>query len=182
MKQAGCILLALGIESSSQKILNRARKGTQVGLIRRGVQLAKEAGIPTMGNVIFGLPGETEATAKQTIEHLCDLEIDYLQCYCAVPYPKTPLGEMARQRGWIKTVPWSGYDFGGPSIMNTDTITAEQVTAFRDEAFRRFYLRPGKVWRILRRFRSIKDFGRIPKFMRWMRARSHQPVQLPGNK
>ena len=142
MKRAGCYLLGLGIESGSQMILDNAKKRQTVEDVRRAVACCKKVGIQTMGHFIFGLPGESKETAEQTIRFMLDLDLDYMQCYCAVPYPKTELGELAKAKGWIRADRWSQYDFGGDSIMNTDQLTCEEVTLFRKKAFRRFYFRP----------------------------------------
>ncbi len=155
MKRAGCYLLGLGVESGSQTILDNAKKRQTVEDVRRAVACCKKVGIQTMGHFIFGLPGESQQTAEQTIRFMLDLDLDYMQCYCAVPYPKTELGELAKAKGWIRADRWSQYDFGGDSIMNTDQLTCEEVTLFRKKAFRRFYFRPTYVFRQMLRHLSI---------------------------
>ena len=80
-----------------------------------------------MGHFIFGLPGETNETAEATIRFMLRLGLDYMQCYCAVPYPKTALGAEAKAKGWIRAKDWSEYDFGGNSIMSTDSMNCEEV-------------------------------------------------------
>jgi radical SAM superfamily enzyme YgiQ (UPF0313 family) len=99
MKQAGCYLLGLGIESGVQEILDGAKKKQTLEDIRRAVALCKKAGIKTMGHFIFGLPGETRETAEQTIKFMLSLDLDYMQSYCAVPYPKTEFGNLAKEKG-----------------------------------------------------------------------------------
>ena len=89
MKRAGCYLLGLGVESGSQTILDNAKKRQTLDDVRRAVACCKKVGIQTMGHFIFGLPGESKETAEQTIRFMLDLDLDYMQCYCAVPYPKT---------------------------------------------------------------------------------------------
>jgi radical SAM superfamily enzyme YgiQ (UPF0313 family) len=121
-----------------------------------------------MGHFIFGLPGESKETAEQTIRFMLDLDLDYMQCYCAVPYPKTELGELAKSKGWIRADRWSQYDFGGDSIMNTDQLTCDEVTLFRKKAFRRFYFRPTYVFRQMLRHLSMAQWLRMLKFVDWM--------------
>lgn len=168
MKAAGCHLLGFGIESASQDILDRARKGQTIADARRAVGLCRRIGIKTMGHFIFGLPGETRQTARRTIDFMLRLKLDYLQAYCAVPYPKTPLGELARAKGWIRAAAWSAYDFGGDSIMDTDALTAEEVTHFRRRAFRRFYLRPWYILSHLLFSIAPGQLFRITAFGDWM--------------
>jgi anaerobic magnesium-protoporphyrin IX monomethyl ester cyclase len=168
MKDAGCYLLGLGIESSSQKVLDLARKKQTLADTTRAVALCKKAGIKTMGHCIFGLPGETRETADRTIDYMVRLGLDYMQSYCAVPYPKTELGELARSKGWIRGVRWSQYDFGGDSIMDTDTLTRQEVSAFRRKAFRRFYLRPRYLVKNLLGTFSLRRLLRLSAFGGWM--------------
>jgi anaerobic magnesium-protoporphyrin IX monomethyl ester cyclase len=169
MKEAGCYLLGLGVESSSQEILDRAKKKQTVADIERAVAVCRKVGVATMGHCIFGLPGETRETAEATTRFMTHLGLDYMQSYCAVPYPKTELGELAREKGWITARAWSQYDFGGNSVMDTDTITGDEVTAFRRRAFRRFYLRPGYLVKTALRSFSLRQAISLLRFRDWVR-------------
>jgi len=170
MKEAGCELLGLGIESCSQEILDNAKKQETIEQIQEAVKLCKKVGMPTMGHFIFGLPGETEKTAQQTIKYSAKLGLDYMQCYCAVPYPKTPLGEMAKEKGWIiKGKKWSDYDFGGNSIMDNGAVAPEDITRYRKTAFRKFYLRPSVILQKIKMISSFKQLLQAANFLKWMR-------------
>ena len=175
MKKAGCYLLGLGIESSSQTILDLAHKKQKPEDARRAVRLCKEAGILTMGHFIFGLPGESLETAEETIRFMLSLGLDFMQCYCAVPYPGTELGRMAVEKGWVKPAKWSQYDFGGDSIMHTDALTCEQVTALRTRAFKRFYYRPFYLLKQLFGRVSIRQWLRVSTFRDWMKTMHSKP-------
>jgi radical SAM superfamily enzyme YgiQ (UPF0313 family) len=176
MKKAGCELLGLGIESSSQEILDNAHKQEQVGDIEKAVALAREVGLKTMGHFVFGLPGETSETADASIEFGLKLGLDYMQCYAAVPYPKTRLGEMAREEGWVTSSRWAEYDFGGQSIMDIGSIAPVQVDEARRSMFRRFYLRPVYMMRQLGgMIRNPRQIFQASKFLNWMTTRDKSP-------
>jgi radical SAM superfamily enzyme YgiQ (UPF0313 family) len=168
MKKAGCYLIGLGIETSSQDILDRAKKKQTVEDVKRAVAVCKRHKLSTMGHFIFGLPGETKKTAEATIRFMVGLGLDYMQSYCAVPYPKTELGALAKSKNWIHARQWSQYDFGGKSIMSTDTLTCGEVDNFRSKAFRRFYFRPFFVMKKLFTDLSILQMLRIANFGDWM--------------
>ena len=170
MKRAGCYLLGLGIESSSQTILDNVKKRQTVEDTRRAVACCRKVGIQSMGHFIFGLPGESKETAEQTIRFMLDLDLDYMQSYSAVPFPKTELGELAKARGWIRADRWSQYDTGGDSIMCTDQLTCEDVTLFRKRAYRRFYFRPTYIFRQMFSHVSVARWLRMLKFVGWMRV------------
>ena len=172
MKQAGCTLLGLGVESSSQEILDNVEKRENVEDIKKAVEMARKVGLQTMGHFIFGLPGETAETADATIDYGVALGLDYMQCYAAVPYPKTKLGELAREQGWLTSTRWAEYDFGGRSIMKIGTIDPEQVDAARRRMFRRFYLRPSYMLRqVSGLLRHPKQILQASKFLNWMTTR-----------
>lgn len=169
MKQAGCELLGLGVESGVQEILDRADKREKVEDMRRAVALCRQAGMRTMGHFIFGLPGETPETIERTIDFGVRLGLDYMQCYPAVPYPGTRLGELAREKGWIVSERWHDYNFGGASILDVGSVTPARVDQARRDMFRRFYFRPGyvarQVGRLLARPRQLLQAAR---FLRWI--------------
>mgnify|MGYP006281742319 CR=1 FL=1 len=172
MKRSGCFLLGLGIESGNQAILDGARKRERVEDMRRAAALCKTAGIKTMGHFIFGLPGETPATVRETIRFALDLDLDYIQCYAAVPYPGTALGELAREKGWLRSERWADYDFGGRSILDIGTISPEEVDQARETLFRRFYFRPTYLGRqALEMLAHPGQFLQAAKFLDWIRQR-----------
>jgi radical SAM superfamily enzyme YgiQ (UPF0313 family) len=168
MKAAGCYMLGLGIETSSQTILDLAKKQQTIADVEHAVALCRRYGLKTMGHFIFGLPGETRATAKATLKFMTRLGLDYMQSYCAVPYPKTELGEMAKAKDWIQARAWSEYDFGGNSIMRTDDLTCAEVDIFRQQAFTRFYFRPFYLLRKFFQDLSWKQWFKISMFAEWM--------------
>ncbi len=171
MKNAGCYLLGLGIESGVQTILDNAKKKQTLADIKRAVAFCKKAGIKTMGHFIFGLPGETKETANQTIKFMSKLGLDYMQCYCAVPYPKTELGKLAKEHNWVRAEKWSQYDFGGDSILHTDTMTPKDITYFRRKAFRHFYFRPLFILKTLKETKFRRLFNLL-KFANWIKTKN----------
>lgn len=170
MHAAGCYLLAFGIESGVQEVLDVAKKNITVEEIRQAVRWCRKAHIATMGHFIFGLPGETRHTARKTIKFLLGLGLDYMQAYCAVPYPKTELGELAQRNHWICARQWSDYDFGGNSILRTDTLTPQEVSYFRRKAFTSFYLRPSSLLKILGQIGGRRSLKALT-FWQWMSSK-----------
>ena len=70
MKAAGCQSLIFGIESFSDRVLNRMKKGFTAEEAIHALRLCKEAGINVLINLILGFPGETEDDISQTIRSL----------------------------------------------------------------------------------------------------------------
>ncbi|MBN1978167.1 MAG: radical SAM protein [Anaerolineae bacterium] len=67
MRRAGCRMLSFGMESGSQRVLDRMDKGTDVAIMRRILWDSAAAGIWNHAFMFFGFPGETEEDAHETI-------------------------------------------------------------------------------------------------------------------
>ncbi len=107
MHQAGCHTIYFGIESGSQKILDRARKGIKVGEAVRIARLCKKIGITPMAYFLIGLPGESRETLRETIDFVKSADIaDNFGYNVSIPYPGTRLFEIGKEKGVIKRDSW----------------------------------------------------------------------------
>ena len=70
MRKAGCSGLNFGIESGSQKIINRMRKGFRIEDAERLIRDAHNAEMETVVNFIIGFPDETEGDFQETMEFI----------------------------------------------------------------------------------------------------------------
>jgi hypothetical protein len=70
LAQSGCRMLQLGLESGSQKVLDRLGKGTRLASIERILENLARARIATFVYIMLGTPGETEVDAELTLEFL----------------------------------------------------------------------------------------------------------------
>ncbi|MFN2131091.1 MAG: B12-binding domain-containing radical SAM protein [Anaerolineae bacterium] len=68
MRQAGCRMVLYGLESGSQRTLDRMDKGTRLATAQRVLEQGAEAGIWNHIFFFFGFPGETEEEAQETIQ------------------------------------------------------------------------------------------------------------------
>jgi anaerobic magnesium-protoporphyrin IX monomethyl ester cyclase len=150
MKQAGLWMISFGLESGNDEILAASEKGITTAQSCEAVRMADGLGIRTAGHFMFGLPGETEETMAQTLALALSLPLDIAQFYAAAPFPGTALYEEAVREGWL--------NLPGPStrecaqnraVMELPDLPAERVDAFRRKAYRRFYLRPRAMIRVL---------------------------------
>jgi len=165
MKEAGCWMIGYGVESGNQQILDSVKKGTTLNQTKKAVQWAKEAGLEVTGHCILGLPGETEETIKQTIDFTIELDLDFAQFYCAVPFPGSELYHQARQQNWINTTQWTKFEQNF-SILDLPTITADRIMELRRYAFKKFYLRKKLISKTLKR---IKSFNQLKAFIRMIK-------------
>jgi len=102
MGQAGCHMISWGIESGSEMVLKRARKGASPAKAKQALTWARNAGIKNFGYFIIGLPGETEETIQQTIAFSKTLPLNVAIFHIAAPYPGTPFFYDVVENGWFR--------------------------------------------------------------------------------
>jgi len=97
MAASGCVQIGFGVESGSALIIEQNNKNVQAGRAEAQFTAIKDAGMSVQTYWVFGLPGETVATAMHSIELMGEWIrrelIDAVHITMAVPYPGTPLGE-----------------------------------------------------------------------------------------
>ncbi|MHA1670772.1 MAG: B12-binding domain-containing radical SAM protein [Promethearchaeota archaeon] len=94
LKQAGCRLVATGIESASPEVLKQNFKYQNPEEVMKGLNYLKQVEIPVQAYFILGLPGETEKTFSQTIRFIKHLPFnvnDRINYFIATPYPGSRL-------------------------------------------------------------------------------------------
>ncbi len=68
LKRSGCRMLKLGLESGDQGILDRLRKGIDLGTASVALKNLHAAGIAAYVYLLFGTPAETIREARKTLE------------------------------------------------------------------------------------------------------------------
>ena len=156
MKEAGCILVQLGVESNDDAILKRYSKGFTVSQVRSAFARCRRLGLRTLAFFIIGLPGETRQSVKDTVKLALELDPDLASFSVPTPDPGTSLLEEAKERGLVGEDPVQVLSTVGPTLPSED-LSEEEICALRDYAFRRFYLRPSFLLRQARSLRSMAD-------------------------
>lgn len=165
IKEAGCWMIGFGIESGTQEVLDSAKKNTTISDAVRAVRMAHEVGLEVTGHCILGLPGETEESLQRTIDFTKFLKLDYAQFYCAVPFPGSELYRQCLENDWLDETDWKYFE-QNTSIISTPSLSADQVMAARDRAYKSFYRQPYVVRKTLGKIRSAKDVGVLVRMMK----------------
>jgi len=164
-KRAGCWMIGYGIESGTQATLDRMNKAATLDQARRAVRWSHQAGLEVTGHCVIGYPGETLADMRQTVRFAMELDLDFAQFYCAVPFPGSVLYEQAQQNGWLATRDWTRYEQNF-SVLRTPEFTSDDVERVRRWAYRRFYFRPKTVLRTVRRLKTVEHWQRFYQMAR----------------
>lgn len=155
MGKAGCWLISWGIESGNEQILRHARKGAYPEKAARSLQWAKNAGIKNWGYFIIGLPGETEATIRQTIDFAKKLPLDIALFHVAAPYPGTPFFFEVVKNGWFRPgTRWENVDMDKGTVLDYPDLSAERLLYWQKRAFREWAFRPGPIFTYLKMLMS----------------------------
>jgi anaerobic magnesium-protoporphyrin IX monomethyl ester cyclase len=151
MGKAGCRLISWGIESGNEQILKHARKGADPAKAARALQWAKNAGIMNWGYFIIGLPGETEATIRETIEFAKKLPLDIALFHVAAPYPGTPFFFEVVKNKWFRPgTRWEHVDMDKGTVLDYPDMPAERLLYWQKRAFREWAFRPGPAFTYLK--------------------------------
>jgi anaerobic magnesium-protoporphyrin IX monomethyl ester cyclase len=150
IRDAGCTMIYLGVESGVQRVLNLMRKGTKVEQSVRAIKLAKEAKLQVVASFVLGIPGETWEEALETIRFAKKLDPDFAQFSLATPFPGTELYRVAKEKGLLLTEDWTKYTVLKP-VMQTEELSEKRLKKLIKKAYFDFYLQPHVIWRYIRR-------------------------------
>lgn len=106
-----CVGMKFGVESGSQKILDIMEKKFLREQVFNAVTWCREFKIYSPLAIMFGMPGETEASARETGRFIAEIAIltntdpaELKDMFYAIPFPGTPLYEYGQQIGVIGSV------------------------------------------------------------------------------
>ena len=149
MAQAGCHMICYGVESANEEILKTIKKGINLNQVESVVRMTQQAGIRTRLSFMYGCPGETVETMRQTLDFALRIKPDLAQFNITTPYPGTEMFKWADANGYLITKDWSQYDLYNV-VMKLPTVAAEELQAFYRYSYRRFYRNPSFIIRQIR--------------------------------
>jgi len=161
MKKAGFRMLLFGLESASQKTLDRLNKGIVVQDIIDGCKWAREAGLEPHITIMVGYPWETREDVLETLKLAKKLmEKGWaitLQSTIVMPYPGTRLYEEALTNDWFRIEPedYDRFDMTEP-VLKTLDMEAKEVIEVCDSLYK-IFLSPKYAMRHLSRVKSLRD-------------------------
>jgi radical SAM superfamily enzyme YgiQ (UPF0313 family) len=88
MRAAGCQRIYFGVESGSDAVLKRAKKGMTRDQIYRGVRAAMAAGLRAKTGWIYGLPGSIDEQ-YESIDFMLELRPHEISIHQLIPFPGT---------------------------------------------------------------------------------------------
>ncbi|MBU0480824.1 MAG: B12-binding domain-containing radical SAM protein [Proteobacteria bacterium] len=99
MKQAGCWMISLGIETGDENLLAQHRQNADLSMLADRIRMIKRAGIRTKGLLMMGLPGESEESIRRSMDYVFSLPIDDFNLAKFTPFPGSPIYEKIHELG-----------------------------------------------------------------------------------
>jgi len=86
-RKSGCVELALGVESVSQRVLDIVGKKITIAQVKQAIKLCKEFDIAVKMCLIFGLPGEPHNILPLTLDFIAETQPNYVSVSGLDPVP-----------------------------------------------------------------------------------------------
>lgn len=166
MKEAGCISLCFGVESASQKILDKMQKNITPQMAEKAIFLTKKAGIYPHCTFMIGMPGENEETLEETVKFIKETDIFPQGFSYTTPLPASKLYEETLERGLIKDELEYLKKING-NFINHFVINVSGLTDFKlinskqkyESQLRRHFILRHPFWAIKRLFQHLLFYG-----------------------
>lgn len=160
MRAGGCHTVIMGVETGESELLAAYEKGYDVPEVEAAFARAKKHGLRTVGTFIIGLPEETEATLERTLNLALRLPLDFMSLNMAVPRFGTSFRGAALEMGLAEESDLVMDQGGAEAFLPTNTLDRATMLKLKKSLVRKFYLRPGYLWRRLKDVKSPRELGR----------------------
>lgn len=128
MKQTGCQLMSVAIESGDQETLyNIIKKPLNLKKAEKVILAARDIKLRTSAFFVVGFPGETMERIKKSLDYAVSIPTDSIALMIATPYVGTRLYEQCKENGYLVEDfdPYNLYPRKGQII--TDEFTPDEL-------------------------------------------------------
>ncbi len=139
MADSGCVEVAIGIESGSDRILKSINKGEDISTVRRAVGMLQKSGIRVKGLFIVGLPGEDWQSVAETQQFIREVPLDDADFTVYQPYRRSSIWDHREDYDvdWDE-LPLDKRFYKGRSgeyvsTVRTSSLSSEDIVRARDE-------------------------------------------------
>jgi len=156
MKQAGCRQINFGIESANFHLRRQViKKGSFTNLqIKKIFQLCKNLNIKIAAYFMIGHPDETKKQIEQTQKMILTYPIDILGLSIPLPFPGSPLYQIAKKQGFISSKIIDHFATGKLGLGYANVypqyhprhLSLDYLHQKMRQINRRFYLRPKIIY------------------------------------
>jgi len=151
LKAAGCYCITYAVETASPRLQKLIHKNLNLDKVKQAIEWTYDEGIITQAFIMLGFPTETLEEIKMTIAWCINSKLIRCWFFTVVVYPRTELLEIAKQA--YPDFDFSNYDWFDLRYWS-ETPFYSRVTPYdgykiQRDAYRRFFLRPSIIFKIL---------------------------------
>ena len=89
LKESGCVDIAVGIETGSEKMLKHINKQASLDDARRAARAMNETGMPWKAFIVIGFPEEAKEDIYETIRFVEEIKPKFTSLHIFTPFPGT---------------------------------------------------------------------------------------------
>jgi radical SAM superfamily enzyme YgiQ (UPF0313 family) len=148
---AGLHHTSFALESGSPRIQKLIGKHLSIPKFLWCVEAAAKRHVLTNGFTIMGFPTETVEDIHETVRVASESMLHTASFFTIMPYPNTPLYDQLRESHPEKldAIRYDGKDYSTVTL-NFSEVPDSVLFAYQRKAWRRFYLNPRRLARIVR--------------------------------
>lgn len=165
LSDTGCVEIAFGHESGSQKILDNVNKKTKVEQNYQSVEFARKHGIKVKSFLMLGLPGEDDETVKATEDFIRIAQPDDFQLCVYAPFKGTEIRDRIDKGDTSmdlffegeKTMAYGQKGGKTESCVRTARFSSEELVSIRDELVAKYKPKShGAMWKEDKFFEQVR--------------------------
>lgn len=97
LRSAGINRLSVGVQSFDQDVLNTLDRTHRADSVPQVIRWAKDAGLRTSLDLIYGAPGESLESWAETLQQAIEMGTEHISAYCLIVEPGTKLAAKIRR-------------------------------------------------------------------------------------
>jgi len=145
MSKAGCKTIWFGVESASQKILQRIGRNTSPQEVETAFKLCRKNGIKTACSFMLGLPDETLKDMEDSLKFAKKLNPDWCQFNTFIAYPDSRLyNELLEKGNYVKLDEFL-------LSVKTEEFDYDSLMMVQRRFFKEFHMTPRQILKRIRR-------------------------------
>ena len=151
LKKAGCYSMTYAIETASPRIQKLIHKNLNLEKAKQVIEWTYQEGIIPQAFIMLGFPTETTEEIEATIRYALNSKLIRCWFFTVVIYPGAELYKIAQES--YPEVEFSNYDWFDFWYWSKNSFytqfTGINLSKIQRRAYRRFYLRPRAILRII---------------------------------